>query len=142
VIHFENGWDMFIGKLYLGKYNSFSKFIPGILCFTPDGSKLYECYFFILDHVENTDSSAPGTKIPSKIHIKALILNTIGIKEFKGSLILDFYYEAKNKQETVVGVPPSFGIFQSQGRTYGVAKSLGKTVKLDGWAIIETATSF
>ncbi|MCK4902240.1 MAG: hypothetical protein KAS76_02700 [Thermoplasmatales archaeon] len=142
VIHFENGWDMFIGKLYLGKPNSFSKFMPGILCFTPDGSKLYECYFYILDHVENIDSSVPGTKIPSKIHIKALILNTFGAKQFKGPLILDFCYELNNKQETIVGVPPAFGIFQSQGRTYGVAKSMGKTVKLDGWAIVETASTF
>ena len=141
VIHFENGWDMFIGKIYFGKRNSFSKFVPGVLCFTPDGSKLYECYFFILEHEVNINSTVPDIKIPSKIHIKALILNTSGIKQFKGPIILDFYYEAQNIQESIDGEPPSFGIFQSQGRTYGVAKGLGKTVQLDGWAFIETATS-
>ena len=140
VIHFDNGWDMFIGKIYFGRRNSSSRLIPGVLCFTPDGKKINECYFFVINHKVTTDTSVPGLKKPLKIHIKALILNPSGIRQFKGPVILDFYYEAQNTQETVAGDPLYFAIFQSQGKIYGTAKSLGKTIKLNGWAFIETAT--
>ena len=140
-IHFENGWDMFIGKIYDEKRNLFSKFTPGSLCFTESGTKLYECYFFILEYDQTINSTIPNLKIPTKIHIKAIIFNTLGLKQFKEPILLDFYYEAKNIQEFLSGDPPNGWMWQSQGKTYGVAKGPGKTVQLNGWAIIETTSN-
>jgi len=141
-IHFENGWDMFIGKIYSEKRNIFSKFTPGALCFSPNGKKLYEQHFFLLEYTEKINSSIPNIEIPTKIHIKALFLNTLGYNLLKGPILLDFYYEAKNIQEGLHGNPPYWGIFQSQGKIYGTAKSLGKTINLNGWAIAETTNYF
>ena len=131
---------MFIGKLYSEKRKMFTKFTPGSLSFSESGTKLYECYFFVLEYDQTINSTIPDLKIPTKIHFKALIFNTLGIKQFKGLILLDFYYEAKNIQEFLSGNPPNWGIWQSQGKTYGVAKGLGRTVQLNGWGIIETTS--
>ena len=137
-IHFDNGWDMFVGKIYSNKNAPGSNFGPGYLCFTPSGKKLYESYFFSLDYTETKNSTIPDVKIPIKIHIKALIFNTIGMYQFKGPILFDFYYEAINIQEELFGSSPNWGIWQSQGKINGYVKNLGKTTPLDGWAIMET----
>ena len=137
-IHFDNGWDMFVGKIFSEKRYLSSKFGPGSLCFTPDGEKFYEIYFFLIDYEETKPSSIPNIEIPTKVHIKALFLNTLGLKHPRGPILLDFYYEVKNIREDLYGNPPNYGYWASQGKIYGSAKSLGKTIPLDGWAVMET----
>lgn len=141
-VHFDNGWDMFIGKIFLDKQNIFGRLIPGSLCFTDSGEKLYDSLFFLLEYKVTKNSTVPGLEVPIKIHIKALILNTLGSKEFKGPILLDFYYEVKNLQEKVRGDPPNWVFWQSHGTTYGVAKTLGNTIQLDGVAITEITKNF
>ena len=140
-IHFKNGWDMFIGKVYPKKRNDFTKYMPGILCFTPNGKKLYESRIFLLEYKEYNTFENSNISHPTKIHIKAFILNTRVSEIFKGPILLDFYYEAINIQEELFGNPPNWGLWQSQGKTYGFAKNLRKTFQLDGWAIVETTNS-
>ena len=137
-IHFDNGWDMFVGKTYLDNRYLFSKFGPGSLCFTTSGVEFYEVYFFLLDYEETKNSSIPNIEIPTKVHIKALILNTFGFKQLKGPILLDFYYEAKNDREDLYGDPPFLGYWVSQGKIYGFAKNRGVTIPLNGWAVMET----
>jgi len=140
-IHFENGWDMFVGKFYLLKIKKLSKFTPGNICFTPSGKKLYESHFFLLNYEKTINSEIPNIKIPTKIHIKALILNTFGLKLFKGPILFDLNYEAESIQSGPKKENQKRVLWQSQGKIYGVAKSLGKTVKLKGWAITETTVT-
>ena len=140
-IHFDNGWDMFVGKIYLERRNFTSKFVPGSLCFTTSGIKFYEGHFFLLDYEENKNSSIPNIEIPIKVHIKALFLNTLGLKDLRGPILLDFYYEAKNIREDLHGDPLYRGYWVSQGKIYGSAKSLGITISLHGWAVFETTSN-
>ena len=140
-IHFNNGWDMFIGKIFFNKQRFFSKYVPGILCFSASETIFYKRYFYILEYEEEIDSSIPNVKIPTKIHIKALFFKTNEIKQLEGPILFDFYYEANNIQQALSGNPPYWGLMQSQGKTYGVAKSIGKNIELDGWAIMETTFS-
>jgi hypothetical protein len=136
-IHFNKGWDMFIGKIYKNNQQS-PNYGTGYLCFTPKGFKFYNCYFFLLDYIETKNSTIPNIKIPIKIHIKALIFNTLGLNQFKGPILLDFYYEAENIHEELFGHTPKVGLWQSQGKTYGHIKTIGKATPLEGWAIMET----
>jgi hypothetical protein len=137
-IHFDNGWDMFVGKIYSENRYLSSKFGPGNLCFTTSGVKFYEIYFFLMDYVETKHHPILNIEIPTKVHIKALFFNTLGLKHIKGPILLDFYYEEKNNREELYGNPTNYGYWISQGKTYGSAKSLGITIPLNGWAVMET----
>jgi hypothetical protein len=140
-IHFDNGWDMFAGKIYLDRRDFTSKFVPGSLCFTTSGIKFYEDHFFLLDYEETKHSSIPNLEIPTKVHIKALFLNTLGLKAIRGPILLDFYYEAKNIREDLYGDPIDPVYWVSQGEIYGSEKSLGITIPLHGWAVFETTSN-
>jgi len=137
-IHFENGWDMFVGKMYLENDDLLPKFKLGSLCFTTSGIEFYEVYFFLFDYEETKHSSIPDIEIPTKVHIKALFLNTLGLKHLRGPILLDFYYEVKNIRDDLYGNPSYLGYWVSQGKIYGSAKSLGITIPLNGWAVMET----
>jgi hypothetical protein len=58
----------------------------------------------------------------------------------KRLILLDFYYEEKNIREQLYGTPTVFGYWVSHGKVYGSAKSLGLTIPLNGWAVMETTT--
>lgn len=137
-VHFYIGWDMFVGKIYTEKRFLYSKFGPGCLCFTASGTKFFEVYFFLIKYVETKNSSIPNIEIPTKVRIKALILKTLGLKHHRGPILLDFYYEAKNIREDIYGDPSFYGYWVSQGKIYGSVKSIGKTIPLKGWAVMET----
>jgi hypothetical protein len=139
-IHFNNGWDMFVGKTYPMGRSIFSRFTPGSLCFTASGIKFYETYFFLIDYLEINKSKIHGVEYPVKVRINALSLFTFRFKEFLGPIFFDFIYEAKNIREDVYEYPSGKikGYFVSHGITYGSAKNLGITTPLDGWAVMET----
>ena len=136
-IHFDNGWEMFVGKIYFGKRFLQSKFGPGSICFTSSGKELYECLFFVLDYVETKDTTLKNVKIPKIVHIKGSILNIFGNKQLKGPILLDFYFEVEKTQEYIGRNPPYQGLWQSQGKIQGFAKSSGKKIQLNGWANME-----
>jgi len=137
-VHFDNGWDMFVGKIYLDKSNDFSKYVPGNLCFTQSGKEFYDVKFFILEYEKTINSSIPQFEIPTKVHIKALLLNIARSKLFNGLILLDFYYETNNTREVIYGDPPSFGYWVSLGDIYGSVLCYGKTIPLSGRAVMET----
>jgi hypothetical protein len=78
-IHFDNGWDMFVGKIYSEKRYLLSKFGPGSLCFTTSGVKFSEINYFLIEFNETNNSSIPGIEFPTKVHIKAFFFKHIGI---------------------------------------------------------------
>lgn len=137
-IHFDNGWDMFVGKIYLKSSKIFQNLIPGSLCFTPSGSDFYEIYFYQLEYLETNNSKIPNLEIPTKVHIKALYFNTLQYPFFRKPLLIDIYYEATNIREDLLGDPPIFGYWVSYGIVYGKAVFLGETIDLNGIAVMET----
>ena len=141
-IHFDNGWDAFIGKIYAKNRNFYSKFVPGSFCLTPNGERYSEIHFFKIEIIDTNQSKIPDLDIPIKVHIKALFLNKFGFEEFMGPFILDIYYEAKNTREDILcGNSSTFVYWVSQGPVYGTARGLGKTISLNGWAVMETTAN-
>jgi len=138
-IHFDNGWDMFVGKIYSSRYSFFSKFMPGSICLTTDGKKLIECIFFVLDYEKPQQTSISSIKIPTKINIKARKTFTRKNIPLTGPLDFDVYFEADNVKECLCGAPPTWGQWESTGRVYGEVRGSGKSIKLNGWAIMEIA---
>ena len=139
-IHFDNGWDMFVGKIYSEKRYLFSKYGPGNICFTTSGEKFDDIYFFLIQYDETKNSTIPGIVIPTKVHIKAFFLSTIELKHVRRLVLLDFYYEAKNSRNDTYGNPPYYGYWISQGKIYGSVKTLGIIIPLKGWAVMETTS--
>lgn len=138
-IHFDNGWDMFVGKIHSSRYSFFSKFMSGSICLTADGKRLMECIFFILDYEKYRQTTVNSIKIPTKINIKARKMITRKIIPLEGPLNFDIYYEADNIKECLCGAPPTWGQWESTGKVYGEVRGSGKSIKLNGWGIMEIA---
>ncbi|UCD13510.1 MAG: hypothetical protein JSW60_08130 [Thermoplasmatales archaeon] len=136
-IHFDNGWDMFVGKIYSPNSSFFSKLIPGSLCLTPDGKQLIECFFFELDYKKYRKTTISSIKTPSKINIKARKAITRKTFPLKGPLNFNIYYEADNIKECICGTPPNWGQWESTGKVYGEVRGSEKNIKLNGWGIME-----
>jgi predicted secreted hydrolase len=140
-IHFDNGWDVFIGKIHSYQRFAFSNLIPGSLCISPNGKESVECNFFPLEFIEYTDSSIPSLKIPTKIHIKALKMNLLRKKPLKGPFFLDIYYEAENIKECIPRDPPTWCQWETTGKVYGEIRGFRKKIKLNGWGMMETTSN-
>lgn len=136
-IHFDNGWDMLAGRIYPLHQFSFMRFMPNILWFTPDGKNITECYFFKIEYLETKNTPIPGVEIPTKIHIKAFILNTIIKTPLKGLIHLDIYIETKNLHEYIRGSPPTAGMWEGTCKVNGTIKWSKNNIELNGWAITE-----
>jgi len=137
VIHFDNGWDMFLGKVHSSKRTIFSNLMPGSICITPDGKNIMECFFFKIDYQETRPSSAPSINVPTKIHIKAVILKTTKPYGLFPPLFLDIYYEANTFLECLYGSPPDWGYWETTGQVHGKIKNFAKTIDLNGRATME-----
>ncbi|MCK4996400.1 MAG: hypothetical protein KAR55_05870, partial [Thermoplasmatales archaeon] len=135
-IHFDNGWDAFIGKIHSTQRFPLTKLLPGSLSITPDGKKLIECYFFNIENLEHQDTSFPSIKIPKKIQIKGLKINPIN-----GQFFIDLFYEIDNVKECFPRDPPSWGQWEATGKVYGEIKMFKKKIKLNGWGIMEITHS-
>jgi predicted secreted hydrolase len=136
-IHFDNGWDMFVGKIYSEKRYLFSKYGPGDMCFTTNGVNFHEIFFFLIEYIETTNSSIPGVNIPVKVHIKTFFFRKLELTHSRRLFVLDLYFEAKNTKEHIYGNPPS-GYWVSVGVINGSVKSRGIDIELNGWAVMET----
>jgi len=136
-IHFDNGWDTFVGKIHSHQRLPFSNLIPGSLGITKDGKKLIECYFFPLKYLELQKTSIPSVKIPKKIQIKSLKINP-----FNKSFFLDVYFELNNVIECLPRDPPKWGQWEATGKVYGKFKMPRKTINLKGWGIMEITNNF
>ncbi|MFE3846321.1 hypothetical protein ACFL1L_05645, partial [Thermoplasmatota archaeon] len=137
-IHFNNSWDMFIGKIYFDSSKIFQNLIPGSLCFTTSGYDFLEIYFYKIEYLETKNSKIPNIEIPTKVHVKALNYNIFKSPIFRGLLLIDIYYEAINIREDISGDPPKFGYWVSHGIVYGKIITFDKTIKLNGIAVMET----
>lgn len=131
-IHFDNGWDAFIGKIHSYQRFPFSNIFPGSLAITPDGKKLIESYFFPLKYIGYQKTSIPSIKIPKKIHIKGLKINP-----FKESFSIDIFYELENVKECLPRDPPTWGQWEATGKVYGEIRIPKKRIPLNGWGIME-----
>lgn len=131
-IHFDNGWDAFIGKIHSHQRFPISNLIPGSLTLTQDGEKLIECYYFNLKYLEFQKTSIPSLEIPKKIQIKALKINP-----FNKSFLLDIIYEMENIKECIPRDPPTWGQWEATGNVYGKYKTPKENIKLNGWGIME-----
>jgi len=100
---------------------------------------LMECIFFILDYKNYQQTNVSSIKIPTKINIKARKMFTRKIIPLKGPLNFDIYYEADNIKECLCGTPPTWGQWESTGRVYGEVRGSKKSIKLNGWGIMEIA---
>jgi len=140
-VHFDNGWNVFVGKIYSHQRFTFSNLIPGILCISPDSNKSVECNFFPLECLEFKDSSIPSLKVPTKVHIKALKMNLLRKGPLKGPFLLDIYYEVENIKECIPRDPPTWCQWGTTGRVYGEIKGFRKNIKLNGWGIMETTSN-
>ena len=134
-IHFDNGWDMFSGKFL--QQSPLAKLMPGNLWITPDGENITECYFFTYKFLETTNSSIPSIKIPTKIHIRGIFLNTLIKNPLKGLVRLDVIIKTKNIHEFVWGDPPLYGMWEGSCNVNETIKWRGNTVELNGWAMME-----
>jgi len=131
-IHFDNGWDAFIGKFHSSDRFPISKIFPGSLSITRDGKKLNECYFFNITYLEYQKTSFPNVIIPKKIQIKGFKINPIN-----GQFFIDIIYELENIRECIPRNPPTWGQWEATGKVYGEIKMFRKKIKLNGWGIME-----
>jgi predicted secreted hydrolase len=138
-IHFDNGWDMFAGKFF--QKSSFARFMPGSLWITPDGKNITECFFFKMEYLDTIESSIPSIKIPTKIHIYAIFLNTLITNPLKGLIRLDVVIDTKNIYEHLWGDPPQYGVWEGPCSINGSINWQGNTVELNGWSIMELTRS-
>jgi predicted secreted hydrolase len=134
-IHFDNGWDMFSGKFL--QQSPLAKFMPGNLWITPDGENITECFFFSYKFLETKESSIPSIEIPTKIHIRAIFLNTLITNPFKGLVRLDVIIKTKNIHEYLWGDPPQYCMWEGPCSVKGTIKWRGNTVELNGWSMME-----
>jgi len=140
-IHFDNGIDLFIGKINSHKRSKLSNIIPGSLCMSPVGKKAFETHFFKLEHIEHKNSSIKGLKIPTKINIKTHKMNSLKKKPFKEPFFLNITFEVENIKETIPRDPPTWCEWETTGKAYGILKTTKKTEKLNGWGIMETTSN-
>jgi len=140
-IHFDNEWDVFIGKIHSHQRSIFSNLIPGSICISHDGKKSIECNFFRLEYLEYIPSTIPSLKIPTKIHVKAPKMNLLRKNPLKGPFVLDIYYEVENIKECITRDPPTWCQWETTGKVYGEIRVFRKSIKLDGWGIMETASN-
>jgi predicted secreted hydrolase len=140
-IHFDNKIDLFIGKFNSDKRSGFSKLIPGCLCISPVGEKAFETHLFKIKRVGFKDSSIKSLKIPTKIHIKTHKMNVLRKKPFKEPFLLDIYFEVENIKETIPRDPPTWVIWETTGKVQGKLKTPKKTIKLNGWGLMETTNN-
>ena len=140
-IHFDNGWDAFIGKIHSYNRFAFINLIPGSICITPGGKKLVECKYFTLKNLEYKDSSFPSLKVPIKIQMKALKANFSRDKPLKKSFFLDITFEVENIKELVPRNPPTWVQWETTGNVKGKILESGKEIKLKGWGIMETTSN-
>jgi len=134
-IHFDNGWDMFVGKFL--QQSPLASFIPGNLWITPDGENITECFFFKFEYIETIESSVPSVEIPTKVHIHAIFLNTFITNPLKGLIRLDAVIKTKNIHEYLWGDPPQYGMWEGPCIIDGTIKWRGNTVELNGWSMME-----
>lgn len=134
-IHFDNGWDMFAGKLL--RQSPFARFMPGSLWITPDGENITECFFFKVEYLETQETSIPSVEIPTKIHINALIVNTLIKNPLKGMVYVDVYIETRNILEYLWGSPPSIGMWEGPCKIHGTIKWFRNKIDLNGWGMME-----
>ena len=134
-IHFDNGWDMFAGKML--QRSSLARFMPGNLWITPDGENITECFFFRFEYLETIESPLSSIEIPTKIHIRAIFLNTIITNPLKGLIRLDVVIKTKNIHEYIWGDPPQYGMWEGPCSVNGTIKWQGNTVELNGWSMME-----
>lgn len=140
-IHFDNGWDAFIGKIHSHQRFAFSNLIPGSICISPGGKKLVECKYFPLEYEEYADSAIPSLKIPTKIHMKAIKMNLSRKNPLKRPFYLDIVYEVENIKECITREPATWVQWETTGKVYGEIREHGKTTKLNGWGIMETTSN-
>ena len=131
----DNGWDMFSGKFL--QQSIFAKVMPGNLWVTPDGENITECTFFSYKFLETVESSVPSIKIPTKIRIRGIFLNTLITNPLKGLVRLDVIIRTKNIHEFLWGDPPVYGMWEGPCSINGTIKWKDNTVELNGWAIME-----
>lgn len=134
-IHFDNGWDMFVGKFL--QSSPLAKFMPGNLWITPDGENITECFFFIFEYLETVETSLPSVEIPTKVRIRAIFLNTLITNPSKGLVRLDVIIKTKNIHEYIWGYPPQYGMWEGPCIINGTIKWQGNTVELNGWSVME-----
>ena len=140
-IHFDNGWDAFIGKIHSHQRFDLSNLIPGSICISPGGRKLVECKYFPLEYVEFKDSIIPHLKIPTKIHMKAVKINYSRKSPLTRPFNLDLTYEVENIKECIPRDPPTWIQWETTGKVYGEINESGKKTKLKGWGIMETTSN-
>lgn len=132
LIHFENDWDLFIGKINASKRSAISQVFPGSFALARN-NKLSECIFFTLKYIQVQNSCFESVKIPKKIHIKTLKINPIS-RPFS----MDVFFESENITELISRDPPTWGQWEITGKAYAEYRSLCKKTKLKGWGILET----
>lgn len=137
-IHLTNGWDIFVGKINTSTNSSISKIIPGSLAITPDGKHLLECLFFNIEDIEYEKTSVESIKIPKKLKISCKKLRTSKHFPIKGPITLELNYETENITEMLFTDRVIWGQWESTGRIYGEIKGRNTSVKLNGWAVMET----
>lgn len=137
-IHFDNGWDIFVGKIHSHNRSLFSKIIPGSLCISPNCKKAIESKFFIIETLEYKNSKIPSLKIPTKIKIKTPRMNIFKETSIEKTFYLEINFEAKNIKENIPRDPPTWCQWEIIGVASGKIKTSKKTIKLNGLGIMET----
>ncbi len=135
--HFDNGWDMFVGKIY-SKDSRQSNLLPGTLWIKPNGKGIMESYFFVLDYKETTLFANGSFEVPSTVRIKALLLRKKGLSNFLMPLFIDITYNTNNIHECLVGDDTKWGQWESVGSVTGKVKGIGVDITLNGWGIMES----
>lgn len=135
-IFLDNGWNIFVAKMC--QQSILSRIMPGELWITADGKNIAECHYFKFEYLETNKTSIPSIEIPTKIHIKAIFLNTWIKKPLKGMLRLDLYIEVTNLHEfTWHGSNQSSGVWEAPCKVHGNLKWLRNNIELKGLAMLE-----
>lgn len=135
--HLDDGWNIFIGKIYFSKRNLLSYLMPGSLNFVSNKNDVMESYLFPIIYKNFQKTSIPNLKIPDEINIKSIKINPFNKYPIKGPFYMDINYKAENIKESLFGNPPHWALWNSSGKVTVKLIGFRKEIMLKGLGIME-----
>ncbi len=137
LIRLNNGWNLFIGKIYPKKRYIFPVILPGNLIIVSNSDNILETFFYPIIYKKYFKSSISTSKIPKELNIKTYKINPLNNHLTKSPIFLDLYYNATSINEYLYDENPPFGQWDSVGTVYGLIKGRGIKQKVNGYGIME-----
>ena len=137
LIRLENGWNMFIGKIYPKSRLIPPALMPGYCCIVTDKGAIFEQFFFQIKYTDFKKSVRAVLNIPKKVDIKLMKINPF-IRSFTSApFLLKMNYTTASINEFIYTDTPLFGQWDSYGPIEAIMKQGNKKKRIHGHGIME-----